>query len=181
MTKQELDNRFIYHKPIGNQPSRYEAIRNLAKDLAVAINELCPESREKSNAFTDLESSVMWANASIARNEGEDNSTRPIPGMNGEQSAAWALGYRACHESMSKRTTPCCEFDTDFDGNCARHKFTSKKTVTRADLAAIHKDLLELCGILEKEMPASALASKMTVKASVAAGKLQSFLYATEV
>ena len=29
----------------------------------------CPESREKSLAFTKLEECIMWANAAIARNE----------------------------------------------------------------------------------------------------------------
>jgi len=37
--------------------------------LAAYINENCPDSREKSLAFTKLEEAVMWANASIARNE----------------------------------------------------------------------------------------------------------------
>jgi hypothetical protein len=34
------------------------------------INDLCPESREKSLAITNLEQAVMWANAAIARNAG---------------------------------------------------------------------------------------------------------------
>ena len=75
MTTAELEKRFTYHKPIGNQPQRYELLRNKAKELATVMDALCPESREKSKAFTDLESAVMWANASIARNENESTST----------------------------------------------------------------------------------------------------------
>jgi hypothetical protein len=38
------------------------------KELAHAMNDLLPESREKSLALTALEESLMWANACIARN-----------------------------------------------------------------------------------------------------------------
>lgn len=65
----ELDNIFTYHPPKGDQPERYEKIRSMAKDLAKFIDDKCPESREKALAFTKLEECVMWANASIARNE----------------------------------------------------------------------------------------------------------------
>lgn len=66
-----LDNNFVYHKPIGSQPERYEHIRAKAKELAETLSALCPESRELSLAMTNLEQSVFWANASIARNEKE--------------------------------------------------------------------------------------------------------------
>lgn len=126
MTKLEIDNRFSYHKPIGNQPERYEVLRGKAKELAWHINDLCPESREKSLAITELESAIMWANASIARNEGEDNSTRSIA---------------------------CCERDHDRDGNCARHPASRQEAVSAAkvegesahDLAStVHAGLIDL-------------------------------------
>jgi len=69
MTPEELTKRFTYHAPKNDQAARYEQIRKAAFEFALLLNELCPESREKSVAFTDLESAVMWANASIARNE----------------------------------------------------------------------------------------------------------------
>lgn len=65
----QLENNFKYHAPKGNQTERYEALRNKAKELAHMIDELCPNSREKSLAMTNLEQASMWANASIARNE----------------------------------------------------------------------------------------------------------------
>lgn len=65
----QLDNNFRYHSPKADQPARYEALRNKAKELAELINELCPDSREKSLAITNLEQCSMWANAGIARNE----------------------------------------------------------------------------------------------------------------
>lgn len=65
--KQELETRFTYHVPMGDQPERYAAIRDTAKSFAYLIGTQCPDSREKSLALTKLEEAVMWANASIAR------------------------------------------------------------------------------------------------------------------
>ncbi len=63
-----IENNFMYHAPKEGQPGKYVKIREKAKDLAYLIEALCPNSREKSVAITHLETSVMWANASIARN-----------------------------------------------------------------------------------------------------------------
>ncbi len=65
----DLENRFTYHAPKDDQPERYGHIRREGLNLASLIDEFCPESREKSLAITNLEQAVMWANASIARNE----------------------------------------------------------------------------------------------------------------
>lgn len=67
--KNQIENNFSYHSPKEGQPEKYTELRNKAKDLAYLIDELCPASREKSLAATKLEESIMWANASIARNE----------------------------------------------------------------------------------------------------------------
>lgn len=66
--KPQIENNFMYHAPKEGQPAKYEAIREKAKELAYLIDEECPNSREKSVAMTNLETAVMWANASIARN-----------------------------------------------------------------------------------------------------------------
>ena len=65
----DLEKNYTYHAPKTGQPERYETIRSKAKELAVLIEKDCPDSREKSLAFTKLEEAVMWANAAIARNE----------------------------------------------------------------------------------------------------------------
>ena len=65
----QLENNFKYHAPKAGQPEKYEVLRDKAKELAHMIDELCPNSREKSLAMTNLEQASMWANASIARNE----------------------------------------------------------------------------------------------------------------
>lgn len=65
----DIDNNFTYHAPKGDQQMRYQSIREIAKGLAMFIDDHCPDSREKSLAMTKLEEAVMWANAAIARNE----------------------------------------------------------------------------------------------------------------
>lgn len=67
MDQHEIENRFTYHAPSPDQAVSYGLIRGEARHLAKVLNEMCPESREKSLAMTALEEMVMWANASIAR------------------------------------------------------------------------------------------------------------------
>lgn len=64
----DLENIYKYHSPKPGQTETYQTIRQMAKELAELIDIHCPDSREKSVAFTHLETAVMWANASIARN-----------------------------------------------------------------------------------------------------------------
>lgn len=69
ITQEELDIRFTYHAPTGDQPERYDRLRKAAKNFAALIVELTPDSREQSLAITHLEESVMMANAAIARRQ----------------------------------------------------------------------------------------------------------------
>lgn len=87
ITAQDIENIFTYHKPFGTQSDRYEAIRLIAKELAMTMIEQCPDSRELSLAVTHLQNSVMWANASIALNE-----RNHIQGN--KSSSSWRKGYR---------------------------------------------------------------------------------------
>jgi len=68
-TRDRIENDYSYHPPMGDQPQRYEAIRDKAKELAILICEVSPPSREQSVALTELDHVVMMANAAIARNE----------------------------------------------------------------------------------------------------------------
>lgn len=67
MDKKELDIRFTCHRPIGNQPGRYEVVRSVARDVAEMIDLVCMDSREKSLALTKLDESIFYINAAIAR------------------------------------------------------------------------------------------------------------------
>lgn len=68
MMNEQIENNFKYHAPKEGQVEKYTSIREKAKELASLIENECPNSREKSLAITKIEESVMWANASIARN-----------------------------------------------------------------------------------------------------------------
>lgn len=64
---EDLETRFKYHAPKGDQLERYVIIRDKAKAFAEIIVGLTPQSREQALAITALEEAVMWANAAIAR------------------------------------------------------------------------------------------------------------------
>lgn len=70
----DLNNIYTYHEPSKAQDLKYQAIRAYAKQLAAAIEDMCPDSREKALAHTNLEQATMWANAAIARNGGKANA-----------------------------------------------------------------------------------------------------------
>lgn len=67
--EEQIDNNFKYHTPRKDQPVRYDKLRLKAKELALLIAEVCPNSRERALAITKLEEASMWANAAIAREE----------------------------------------------------------------------------------------------------------------
>lgn len=68
----QIEKAFTYHPPKKHRAGMYSSIRETAKMFAYVIDELVPDSREKSLAMTKLEECVMWANAGIARNEVQD-------------------------------------------------------------------------------------------------------------
>lgn len=69
MSKKTIENNFTYHAPDVARIAKYQAIRAKARELAELLDDECTDSREKSLAMTKLEECVMWANASVARNE----------------------------------------------------------------------------------------------------------------
>lgn len=69
MTNEQIEDTFTYHPPFGTQEIRYRGLRREARGLANLIESYCPDSREKSLAFTNLQQAIMWANAAIAINE----------------------------------------------------------------------------------------------------------------
>lgn len=60
MTNQSLSDRAV---------NRVESLRSKFKTLGAYMLECCPPSRERSEALTQLEGALMWAVASIARNQ----------------------------------------------------------------------------------------------------------------
>ncbi len=69
VTGLDLDNWFTYHKPVGDQPERYEVIRNKAKELAEIFLANSNASADQTAAFRKLRETVMAMNLAIACNE----------------------------------------------------------------------------------------------------------------
>ena len=65
----DLENNFKYHAPTPEQVQMYTDLRDAGKAFAELVQKTCPSSREQAIAFTKIEEAVMWANASIARNQ----------------------------------------------------------------------------------------------------------------
>jgi hypothetical protein len=65
----ELEKRFTYHAPKGDQAQRYAAIRRECLLLAHLIRDLTPCSPEQTRALNAVDEASMLANAAIARNE----------------------------------------------------------------------------------------------------------------
>jgi hypothetical protein len=69
MSESEVKIRYTYHPPKPGQPEKYQKLRSKVLELALAIDELCPDSREKAFALERLDEATFWANSSIARRE----------------------------------------------------------------------------------------------------------------
>ena len=65
---EDIENWFTHHPPTQEQLVAYEAIRAKAKELAYTINNLVPESADKTASIRTLREAVMTANAAIACN-----------------------------------------------------------------------------------------------------------------
>lgn len=64
----ELANRHAYHPPANTAiVNLHERVRERTFDLAEWLNEVLPESREKSQALTDVDNAMLHANAAVAR------------------------------------------------------------------------------------------------------------------
>ena len=67
---EEIERRFGYHKPTtqgtaGTAPLHADLRRRFI-DFAGMLNDVLPDGRAKSVAFTELESAAMWAHKAIA-------------------------------------------------------------------------------------------------------------------
>lgn len=67
MKKEELDNLFGSRKMSVDTLRRRNAIETIAYELAEAIYNYVPDSREQSLAFTKLEEAIMWANKGLSK------------------------------------------------------------------------------------------------------------------
>jgi hypothetical protein len=64
----EIDRRFTHRVPNDKRRPIHEQARHDFGWFAHSLNQLLPESREKSLALTALEEASFWAHAAVARN-----------------------------------------------------------------------------------------------------------------
>lgn len=70
--RDRLDNDFKHHIPQNDYVGdKHGTIRKSCRHLAETFYQTCPEGRELALAYTKLEEAMMWANAAIARNQGD--------------------------------------------------------------------------------------------------------------
>ena len=63
----EIDNRFSHHTPDEEGVAKMEAIREKVRELAYLIEHVCPNTREKATALTQLSFVMMSANSAIVQ------------------------------------------------------------------------------------------------------------------
>ena len=68
MEMDDLKNRFTYHNVNKSQEDKMKQIRMNLLNIAVLINDISQDNREKSLAITALETVMFWANAAVSRN-----------------------------------------------------------------------------------------------------------------
>jgi hypothetical protein len=66
---------YAYHKPSTAGLARIQQLRQAFSILHDLIEELAPNSREKSVAFTNLETTAMWAIKAVVCNDPESEVT----------------------------------------------------------------------------------------------------------
>jgi hypothetical protein len=68
MDDADIRNRFMFHPATAaSTQARHETARDTMLRAARQVNDLMPDSREKSSAITALEEAMFWTNAGIAR------------------------------------------------------------------------------------------------------------------
>lgn len=62
---------FAYHKPSQEGLDKITELRQAFSDLTEVIQSVCPYSRERAVALTELETAAMWAVKSVVFNDPE--------------------------------------------------------------------------------------------------------------
>lgn len=62
-----IKNDFGFHPANEVSAPQHAEVRSLCQDLAFKLDDMLPDSREKSLAFTALEEVMHWSNSAIAK------------------------------------------------------------------------------------------------------------------
>lgn len=66
---------FAYHKPSDDGLKKINMLREAFSEIHSNISVLCPDSREKSVALTNLETTAMWAIKAVVCNDPKSEAT----------------------------------------------------------------------------------------------------------
>lgn len=64
-----IDKPFAYHKPSEDGLERITLLRERFSELRRCIENICPNSRHKAVALTELETTAMWAIKAVVFND----------------------------------------------------------------------------------------------------------------
>lgn len=64
-----IDKPYAYHKPSELGLDKITRLREVFSEVERVIREVCPESRHKSVAITQLETTAMWAIKAVVFND----------------------------------------------------------------------------------------------------------------
>lgn len=68
LTPEEIHERYFYHKPTPRAAELHDKVNNMLEQVALTLEEILPEGRQKALSHTALEEVRFRANASIAQN-----------------------------------------------------------------------------------------------------------------
>jgi len=74
MNTKRLDWDFDHHAPDPDRGYTHQTVRNKLHRVALELNDLIPDGREKSLMITKLEEAMFWANAGIARQDRSEDA-----------------------------------------------------------------------------------------------------------
>lgn len=66
-----MEKTYAYHKPSAGGLDKIKTLREAFSSLHNLVKEIAPETRERSVALTNLETTAMWAIKSIVCNDPE--------------------------------------------------------------------------------------------------------------
>jgi hypothetical protein len=70
-TRKRVEELFTYHKPLADQPERFQSVSEALKYAALIVCANVPPGVQRDRALEFLVTARMWANAGIATNERE--------------------------------------------------------------------------------------------------------------
>lgn len=76
---EELINNFGYHRATAESAPKHALVRMKFLEVAIELDQILPDSRDKSLAFTKLQEAMHWANSAIAMQNDVDTETPHLP------------------------------------------------------------------------------------------------------